>query len=139
MFDENTEAAEQEAPESEDREEAIAGGPTQDEKQWAMILHLSPLLNFLVPIPFINLIVPLVMWKMKKESDFISHAGKECINFQITTSIAAVVSGILILAVVGFFLLVVLAIAWIVFTVIAALKTNEGQRYSFPYCLRLIK
>jgi uncharacterized Tic20 family protein len=32
----------------------------------------------------------------------------------------------------------VLAIAWLVLTIIAAIKANEGQAYRYPVCLRLV-
>jgi uncharacterized Tic20 family protein len=30
-------------------------------------------------------------------------------------------------------------IAWLVFTIIAAVKANEGVRYRYPFTLRLVK
>lgn len=139
MSDESTEAPQQETPDGGDGDAAAAGEPTAEEKQWGMFTHLSPLLGFLIPVPFVAIIVPLIIWQMKKESDFIAHAGKEAINFQITLLIALVISGLLMFALIGFVLFPVVAIAGLVFIIIAGIKSNEGERYKFPYCLRLVK
>jgi hypothetical protein len=34
---------------------------------------------------------------------------------------------------------ILVGIAWLVFTIIAAVKANEGERYRYPFTLRLIK
>ena len=34
---------------------------------------------------------------------------------------------------------VIIGVAWLVFTIIAAIKANEGVRYRYPFTLRLIK
>src|SRR5947207_3713598 len=50
----------------------------------AMFVHLSILIGFIVP--FFGLIVPIVVWITKKNSDELATANaKEAINFQITT------------------------------------------------------
>jgi uncharacterized Tic20 family protein len=34
---------------------------------------------------------------------------------------------------------VIIGVAWLVFTIIAAIKANEGVSYRYPFTLRLIK
>ena len=102
-----------------------------------MFLHLSPFIGWVIPLG--NFLGPLIMWQMRKDSDFICDAGKGALNFQITAFLAAIVSTILIFVVIGFFLLIVVAVAFIVFVILAAIAVNKGERYRFPYCLRLIK
>jgi hypothetical protein len=48
------------------------------------------------------------------------------------------VAGVLCLLLIGFALLAVLHILNVVFVIIAALKTSEGQMYRYPLTLRLI-
>lgn len=113
-------------------------GPSKDEKNWAMFCHLSALAGFI--IPFGNVIGPLVLWQMKKtESAFIDNQGKEALNFQITMIIAALVCLVLIFVLVGAFLLPVVGIITLIFTVIGAIKANEGVAYRYPFALRLVK
>jgi uncharacterized protein len=111
---------------------------TQDDKTMGMLCHLSALAGFV--IPFGAIIGPLIVWLMKKEqSAFIDYHGKEALNFQITMAIGFLISFILIFIVIGFFLIVGLAIFSLVMTIIAAIKANEGENYRYPISLRLIK
>jgi len=34
---------------------------------------------------------------------------------------------------------IIIGIAWLVFTIIAAIKANEGVAYRYPFTLRLVK
>lgn len=113
-------------------------GPSKDEKNWAMFCHLAALAGFI--IPFGNIIGPLILWQMKKaESAFIDDQGKEALNFQITMIIAAIICAILIIAVVGVFLLPIVGIVTLIFTIIGAIKANEGVTYRYPFAIRLVK
>ncbi len=103
-----------------------------------MLCHLSALSGFI--IPFGSLIGPLVVWQIKKNQyPIVDDQGKEALNFQITITLAAIVSAILIVVLVGIALLIAVAIASLVFTIIAAIKANNGETYRYPFCLRLIK
>ena len=75
----------------------------------------------------------------KDEFPLVADQGKEALNFQITVLIAAIISALLTLVIIGFLLLPVVGIYWLVFTIIAAIRSNEGQSYRYPYTLRLIK
>jgi hypothetical protein len=52
--------------------------------------------------------------------------------------LAGLVCGILMLLVIGFFLAVILVVAHIVLTLVAAVKASEGVAYRYPFNLRLI-
>lgn len=109
-----------------------------ESRQWAMFAHLSALVGFV--IPFGNVIGPLVVWLMKKDTmPFVDDQGKESLNFQITVTIAAVVCMALIVVLIGIPLLFVVGIVALVLTIIAGIKANEGVRYRYPFTLRLIK
>jgi uncharacterized protein len=120
-----------------------AAMPTHEERQWALFAHLSALLGGLVTSHFLGLgclIGPLIIWLVKKDTmPFVDDQAKEALNFNITVAIAAMVCGVLMLVLIGFVLLPLLALAWVVFIVIAAIKANEGERYRYPFTLRLIK
>lgn len=113
-------------------------GPTAEVKQWAMFAHLAAFAAFF--IPFGNIIGPLLLWQLKKDTDpFIDRNGKEAVNFQITVAIAALVCLLLIFAVIGALLLPVLGLVWLVLTIIAGVKANEGVAYRYPLTIRFIK
>ncbi len=111
----------------------------QPERTWAMFAHLSSFLGW-IGIPFANIIAPLVMWQLKKdEMPFGSSQAKECLNFQITMSILALISFVLCLLLIGIFMLIALVIFDIIVTIIAAIRANEGVAYRYPMTIRFIK
>jgi uncharacterized protein len=111
-----------------------------DDKQvhsYTMGLHLTGLAA-LVGIP--SIIGPLIMWLIKKdESDFIDRHGKSAVNFHLTMLIAAVISIILVFVIIGIFLLIAVGVLIVVFSIIAALKANNGEEYSYPLSIPFIK
>jgi uncharacterized Tic20 family protein len=113
-------------------------GLSQDDRTMGMFCHLAAFAGLI--IPFGSLIGPLVIWQMKKDqSAYIDYHGKESLNFQITMAIAFFVSFILMFVVIGFFLVVGLAIFELVVIIIAAIKANEGVEYQYPFNFRFIK
>jgi len=107
-------------------------------RNWAVLIHLSALLGFI--IPFGNIIAPLVIWLIKKEeSPFIDDQGKEAVNFQISMTIYAIISAILIVIIVGFVLLIAVGILEIIFIIIAAINASNGVKYRYPLSIRFIK
>lgn len=121
-----------------DYENTAANGVNAEEKQWGMFAHLASLAGIIIPLD--NLLGPLIVWLVKKDTmPFVADQGKEALNFNITVFIAAFISGILTLVLIGFLLLIVVGIAWLVLTVLAALAANKGEAYRYPFTLRLIK
>lgn len=109
-----------------------------DAKTWAMLCHVAALAGYV--IPFGNVVGPLIAWQIKKDqSEFVDHHGKESLNFQITITIALVVSIALCLLLVGFFLLAIVPIYQIAFVIIAAIKAANGEWYRYPLTIRFIK
>jgi len=103
-----------------------------------MFAHLSALSG--VVIPFGNIIGPLVVWQIKKDTlPFAADQGKEALNFNITLLIAAFIGFLLTFVLIGLVLLPLIGIAWLVFTILAGIKANEGVAYRYPFALRLIK
>lgn len=108
-----------------------------NEKQWALFCHLGAFAGYIVP--FGNIIVPLIIWSSKKdESGLIDKAGKESINFQISMTIYIIISVILMILLIGFFLLAALCILNIILILIAAMKTDKGEDYEYPLTIRFI-
>ncbi len=126
---------------TEDNSEATTVEETtssKEERTWAMACHLSSASGFVIPLG--NIFAPLVIWLIKKdEFPLVADQGKESLNFQITVLIAAILSAMLTLVLIGFLLLPAVAIYWIIFTIIAAMRANEGESYRYPCTLRFIK
>jgi uncharacterized protein len=113
--------------------------PTENERTWAMLAHLSALAGLVMPL--IGIVIgPLVVWLARRdESPFVAEHAREALNFNITVLIGAVVCALLMLVFVGFLLGTALFIAWLVMTLVAAIKASEGRTYQYPFSLRLVK
>lgn len=111
---------------------------SQEAKQWAMLSHLAAFAVFL--IPFGNIIAPLLVWQLKKDLDpFVEQNGKEAVNFQITVAIVMLICMTLMFYWIGFLLLLVVGLYWLVFTIVAGIKANDGVSYRYPWTVRFIK
>ena len=78
--------------------------------------------------------------QLKKDMDpFVDDQGKEALNFQITVTLMLGVCVLLMLVLIGLLLAWVVGIAALVLVIIAAIKSNEGTAYRYPFCWRLIK
>jgi len=113
--------------------------PTQDERTWGMIAHLSAFAVFIFPAGG-NIIAPLIVWLARRDtSAFVEAEAREALNFNITVTLAWIVCGILTFALIGIPLGVVVFLGWLVMTIVAAVKTTEGLGYRYPFSLRLVK
>ncbi|MGE0131162.1 MAG: DUF4870 domain-containing protein [Blastocatellales bacterium] len=111
---------------------------TREERNWAMLSHLLALIGYFA-IPFGNIIAPLIIYLMKKdESPFVADQARESLNFQISMTIYAIISAVLVMILVGLLLLAVLFVGGIVLTIIASVKAANGEAYRYPLTLRLI-
>ena len=119
--------------------EYVLEPPPREARMWAMWCHLSALSGFVIPIPFAHIVVPLIIWNLKKGDDpFIDEQGRESLNFQISLLIYGVICGILMLVAIGF-LLIFVVVGWgIVNVIIASIKANDGVRYRYPLTIRLL-
>lgn len=112
--------------------------PSADERTWGLIAHLSAFAGVLCPLG--NALGPLVVWLVKREqSSFVGNHAKEALNFNITMLIVAVVCGVLTLILIGFLLGALAFVYWLVMTILAAIKANEGEPFTYPYAIRLVK
>jgi uncharacterized Tic20 family protein len=110
---------------------------SREERNWAMLAHLSALLAFATLIG--GIIGPLVLWLIRKDDmSFAADQAKESLNFQITVFLAGIVCAILMLVLVGCVLLVILCLLDLILIIVAAVKASEGVAYRYPFNLRLI-
>lgn len=110
---------------------------SNDERNWAMLCHLGGLVHF---IPFGQIIVPMIIWMVKKdELPFVDDQGKEALNFQISMLIYYLICIPLIFIVIGIFFLAMLGLINLILVVIAAVKAQQGEAFRYPLSLNLIK
>ena len=111
----------------------------KDARTWAMFCHLASLAGFVLPA-IGSIIGPLVVWQLKKdEHPFIDENGKEALNFNISFFIYTAVAALSLFVCIGVVLLPVVSICYIVLMIIATIKANNGQHWSYPYIIRFIK
>ncbi|MDE2481624.1 MAG: DUF4870 domain-containing protein [bacterium] len=110
----------------------IEAQPSNDDKTIAILTHVSGIL--------FGFIVPLIVWLVSRESKpWLAEESKEALNFQITVAIGYIVSTALIVVLVGAFTALAVWAINLVFCIIAAVKTSQGEQYRYPLTLRLIK
>jgi len=110
----------------------------QQTRQWAMFLHLSLLVGFVVPL--LGLLVPILIWQMKKaELPGIDAHGKMAVNWIISEIIYAVICVFLIFVIVGIPLLLALGIIAIIFPIVAGIKANNGEVWKYPLSISFLK
>jgi uncharacterized protein len=124
--------------------------PSDEERKWALLAHLSILVGGLVTFgwaaSFGSFIGPLIIWLIQKDKmPFVADQAKEALNFGITLTLACFVLLLLTIFSLGIGALitipafVVIGIAALVLVIIAAIKANEGVAYRYPITLRLVK
>ncbi len=103
-----------------------------DEKLWSTLTHIGGI--------FFSILAPLITYLVFKDRGaFVRHHTAQALNFQITLAIAAIVSFILFFVIIGFILIAVVAIAGIVFPILAAVAANKGEWYRYPLAIPLVK
>jgi hypothetical protein len=125
---------------------------TSEEKQMGMFLHLSQLINVILPPG--GIIAPIVIWQMKKDQlPALDAHGKMVANWQISSLIYFFVAGLIVgigiplmIVIVGFLLVILggLAIAaiglmGIIFSIIGGIKANNGEFWEYPLTIKFIK
>lgn len=112
--------------------------PSSEDKNWAMLCHLGAFAGFV--LPFANVLVPLVLWLMKKDtSAFVEAHGKEVVNFQITLTGILAVCTLLYLVLIGFMFHIIFVVFAVVVTVLGAIKAQNGEGFRYPLTMRLVK
>ena len=101
----------------------------QTEKAWAIASHLLA-----IPFEFFAPLIGFLVFNGK--GPFISHHVRESLNFGITMLLAVVV---LAISIIGWLLLWLPPVLWIIFRIIAAFKTSQGEFYKYPLTLRIVK
>lgn len=121
----------------------VTGGPSvtpgAEEGNWAMFAHLGGL----IPVAFLPVIVPLVIWLVRGEgSEFVRRQAREALNFQVSLLIYEAAAFLIALTVIG---LPLAFLAYLFFwglnlvcSILGAVRAARRQPYRYPLNLRLI-
>jgi uncharacterized Tic20 family protein len=114
------------------------GQVSSDVNMWSMFIHLSQFCGYLIPLA--GLIVPIVLWQVKKsESEIIDKHGRIVVNWIITELIYGFVFLLLCFVIIGIPLLIALGILSIVFPIIGAIKANNGEIWPYPLSIKFFQ
>lgn len=106
---------------------------------WPVFCHLSTLVDFCLPWFLVGWIPPLVIWLAKKDEDAeIDYHAREALNFQLNMIFWALVAIPLSLVCIGLAIIFVLPFYKLVMVIIASIRAADGQRFRYPFILRLI-
>ena len=111
--------------------------PPDQERLWAMLSHL---LSFVAAYLFLGFVAPLVVLLVfGPRSAFVRANAVESLNFNLSWLLYGVIAVILALVLIGFLILVVLGIAYVVLVIVASVKANNGEVYRYPATIRFIR
>ncbi|KAB8318526.1 DUF4870 domain-containing protein [Tolypothrix campylonemoides VB511288] len=123
--------------------------PTADERRWAAGVHLLGLVLAFVTswaAGIAGAAGALAVWLLKRdESAFIAAHAKEALNFNLSMFVYAVVLVALTLFTLGLGLIVtvpiaiVVALAWLIATIVAAVRAYDGLPYRYPITIRFVR
>ena len=121
--------------------------PADQEKNLAMLSHLTAMLGTLLSSGFLGFLGPLIIWQTQKEkSRFVNHHAVQSINHQITFFLAYVILGLLTFVgsffCIGFLFIIPLIGTWItslLFETLASMKASRGEWTSIPFSFSFVK
>lgn len=118
-------------------------GPDGDERLWAMIAHLSAPIATVVSAGWLNIVGPLVVYLVKKDSSpFVRNASAGAFNFVLTTWLISIIGWILtftiIGAIIGIPMIIVGSLASIVLGIVGAIKSWNGEAYTYPWQVKVL-
>ena len=110
----------------------------KENKQLLVLTHLSQLLDFVSGVG--GFVVPLVLWLTKKdEIRDMDQQGKAILNFRISMFIYLLLCIPMILAFgLGIIGIIVIAVFYLIFPIINALKVSNNQEPNYPFSIRFI-
>ncbi|MGV9193901.1 DUF4870 domain-containing protein [Microbacterium sp. MC2] len=102
-----------------------------DEKMWATLVHIGGI--------FFNFIPALIGYLLLKDrGPFVRSHTSAALNFQITMVIAEIVGWVTAIILIGFFIVAAVYIVRLVFSIIAAVKANQGEFYTYPLSIKFL-
>lgn len=107
-----------------------------EERNWAMAGHLGSILTAWFAL---GLIAPLVVLLVKGgDSPYVRRHAVESLNFQINALVYSLLFGLLMLVLIGFLLLPLYGIFYLICVVLATVRASSGQDFRYPLTIRVV-
>jgi uncharacterized Tic20 family protein len=114
----------------------VATGSTSA-SQAAMAHYLGA--GLLLVTCWLGWVGPLIISMGQGANDpFVKDQATEALNFQITIAIAAIVSSVLIIVVIGMALLPLVWLAGVILGFMGGQAASKGELYRYPFAIRLV-
>lgn len=104
---------------------------SQDSRNIALITWVGTI--------FFGFIPGLIVYLIKKDDAFVLEHAKESLNWSITAIIGYFAGLLLTLVLIGPLVIAVVGICHLVFCIMAAVASSNGNSYKAPFAIRLIK
>jgi len=109
---------------------------TPEERNWALASHIGSIVTAWFAL---GLVAPLIVLLVKgKESPYVRRHAVESLNFQINALIWTLVCYLLMIVLIGFALIAVYGLFWLICVIIATVKASQGGEFRYPLTIRLI-
>jgi uncharacterized Tic20 family protein len=105
-----------------------------EDRTLAMLTHLSGLAGYIIPLG--GILVPIIIWFVKKDHRVIASIAKQAILLNIAVFVSGCALALLILTVilipVVFMGWAVLGLIAVILPIIGAVKASDGEYYTYP-------
>ncbi len=109
----------------------IETSPSANDKVAAMLTHIAGIFFWFIP--------SLIVYLAVSNNPWLKEQARNALNFQLTMLIAGIIGACLAIVGIGFLIIWAVQIVIVVFSIIAALKANAGEAYTYPLSINLVK
>jgi len=106
----------------------------EEERPGMMLAHLLGLI--------FGILGALIYWlivKDKTQTPFVQDQAREVLNFELNVFVLELIASMLVLVLIGFMLLPLIWVTAVVLSIIGAVRAYGGERFRYPFIIRLIK
>jgi uncharacterized Tic20 family protein len=112
----------------------------QEEKTWATLAHVIPAIAMVVSAGTIGFIASVILYVVVKDrGPFVRSHAANALNVQLTALIGLIISGLLMIVLVGFITYPLIVVGAVVIHVIGAMKANNGEWFKPPFTIDFVK
>jgi len=105
-----------------------------EERGMATIAHLSGLAGYIIPL--CGVVVPIVIWIVKKDSPVISSIARQALLLNLLAFVLGAAAAVLLLTVILIPLVILfwiaLGVAAVALPIAGAIKASSGEYYRYP-------
>ena len=107
---------------------------TAEERGLAAFTHLSGLAGYIIPLG--GVIVPIIIWMVKKDSAVIAGIAKQALLLNVIVFVVVLATAVLWITIILIPLVIlfwiVLGIAALALPIVGGIKASQGEYYRYP-------